>query len=134
MKALKEMNNVEKGHLLARLFPDNLKELTQFAQQETGRFRKHEQYVRSIWTDPLITEDFWYGLVSDIESTIRRQKVSLHRSARVFSDQLFDGYNAIFTVHCLMKYADREECTHQLRQVIHLLFGHDKLIEITLNE
>lgn len=131
MKALKEMNNVEKGYLLARLFPDNLKELTQFAQQETRRFRKHEQYVRGIWTDPLITDNFWYGLVSDMESTIRHQGVSLHRSARVFSDQLFDGYNAIFTVHCLIEYADREACTHQLGQAIHLLFGHDKLIEIT---
>lgn len=34
MKALNEMNNVERGYLLAKLFPQNLKDLTAFVQQE----------------------------------------------------------------------------------------------------
>lgn len=59
MKALKEMNNVEKAYLLAKLFPDTLKELTLFVQQETERFRKYEEYIRGIWADKsLITASF----------------------------------------------------------------------------
>lgn len=64
MKALNEMNNVERGYLLAKLFPQNLKDLTVFVQQETERFREQEEYIRSIWADKtLITADFWYACI-----------------------------------------------------------------------
>ncbi len=129
MKALNEMNNVERGYLLAKLFPQNLKDLTAFVQQETERFREQEEYIRSIWADKtLITADFWYALVSNTEQVLKRYNVMLHRSTRVFSDQLFDGYNAIFLTNCLIEYADREECSPKMKEAIHLLFGHDKMI------
>lgn len=129
MKALNEMNNVEKGYLLAKLFPENLKDLTVFVQQETERFRAQEEYIRSIWADrTLVTADFWYALVSNTEQVLKRYNVMLHRSTRVFSDQLFDGYNAIFLINCLVEYADREECNPKLKEARHLLFGHDKMI------
>ncbi len=59
---------------------------------------------------------------------LKRYNVTLHRSTRVFSDQLFDGYNAIFLTNCLIVYADGEECSPKLKEAIHLLFGHDKMI------
>lgn len=58
----------------------------------------------------------------------------LHRSTRVFSDQLFDGHNAIFLINCLIEYADREECSPKMKEAIHLLFGHDKMIVTDLNQ
>ena len=129
MKALNEMNNVERRYLLAKLFPQNLKDLTVFVQQETERFRAQEEYIRSIWADrTLVTADFWYALVSNTEQVLKRYNVMLHRSTLVFSDQLFDGYNAIFLTNCLIEYADREECSPKLKEAIHLLFGHDKMI------
>ncbi|SFC76966.1 hypothetical protein SAMN05421747_12422 [Parapedobacter composti] len=129
MKALDEMNNVEKGYLLAKLFPKNRKDLTLFVQQETERFRAQEEYIRSIWADgTLVTADFWFALVSNTEQVLKRHNVMLHRSTRVFSDQLFDGYNAIFLTNCLIEYAEREECSPKLKEAIHLLFGHDKMI------
>ncbi|MDN4028933.1 hypothetical protein [Chryseobacterium gambrini] len=135
MKALKEMNNVERAYLLAKLFPDTLKELTAFIQKETERFRANEDYMRSIWADKtLITADFWFGLVSNTEDLLKRYNVMLHRSTRVFSDQLFDGYNAIFLTNCLIEYADTAECNAKMKEAIHLLFGHDKMILIPLNE
>jgi len=135
MKALKEMNNVERAYLLAKLFPDTLKELTAFVQQETEHFRANEDYMRSIWADKtLITADFWFGLVSNTEYLLKRYNVMLHRSTRVFSDQLFDGYNAIFLTNCLIEYAGTAECNAKMKEAIHLLFGHDKMILIPLNE
>lgn len=87
MKALKEMNNVERAYLLAKLFPDTLKALTVFVQQETERFRTQEEYMRSIWADKtLITADFWFGLVGNSERILKQYNVMLHRSTRVFSD------------------------------------------------
>lgn len=135
MKALKEMNNVEKAYLLAKLFPDTLKEVTVFVQQETERFRAQEEYLRRIWADnTLITADFWFGLVGNTEYLLKRYNVMLHRSLRVFSDQLFDGYNAIFLANCLIKYAERENCDNKLKEAIHLLFGHEKMIVTDINK
>ena len=83
MKALNEMNIVEKGYLLAKLFPESLKDLTLFVQQETERFRSQEEYIRSIWADrTLVTADFWYALVSNTEQVLKRYNVMLHRSTR----------------------------------------------------
>lgn len=135
MKALDKMNNVERAYLLAKLFPDTLKELTAFVQQETERFRTQEEYMRSIWADKtLITADFWFGLVSNTEQILKRYNVMLHRNMRVFSDQLFDGYNAIFLTNCLVEYAGREECDCKLKEAIHLLFGYEKMIAIEINK
>lgn len=73
MKALNEMNNVQKAYLVAKLFPDTLKQLIVFIQQETERFRERDEYMRSIWSDnTLITADFWYGLVDNTEQILKR--------------------------------------------------------------
>lgn len=135
MKALEEMNNVEKAYLLAKLFPHILKEISLFIQRETERFRENEVYMRSIWSDKtLITADFWYGLVQRTEQILMRNNVMLHKSARVFSDQLFDGYNSIFITNCMMEYTEKEACDHKLKHAIYLLFGEDKMIKIRLND
>ncbi|SFC69808.1 hypothetical protein SAMN05421747_1203 [Parapedobacter composti] len=121
--------------MLAKLFPENLKDLTLFVQQETERFRVQEEYIRSIWAErTLVTADFWFGLVSNTEKVLEWFNVTLHRSPRVFSDHLFNGYNAIFLTNCLVEYADREECSPKLKEAIHLLFGHDKMIVADLNQ
>lgn len=46
----------------------------------------------------------------------------------------FDGHHSIFAIHCLVEYADEEQCNPQLKQAIHLLFGSDKFLQITLND
>ena len=91
--------------------------------------------MRSIWADKtLITADFWFGLVGNAERVLKQYNVMLHRSTCVFSDQLFDGYNAIFLTNYLIEYADREECDRKLKEAIHLLFGCDKMIVLDLNK
>lgn len=135
MKALEEMNNVEKAYILAKLFSKNLKKLSLFIQQETERFRENEEYMRGIWADnTLITADFWFGLVDNTEQILKRYNVMLHRSPRVFSDQLFDGYNSIFITNCLIEFTEKQECETKLKQAIHLFFGEHKMIEITIND
>lgn len=129
------MNNVEKAYLLAKLFPEVLKELTLFVQQETERFRTQEQYLRSIWADStLATADFWYMLVGNIELVLKQYNVMLHKNPRLFSDQLFDGYNAMFLTNSLIEYANTVECNPKLKQAIHLLFGEVRMSEVTQSE
>ena len=46
----------------------------------------------------------------------------------------FDGHNSIFAIHCLIEYTEDAQCDPQLKQAIHLLFGNDKFLQITLND
>lgn len=128
MKTLENMNNVEKGKFLADLFPEELPNITQFIQQEIAHFSKNEADIRRHWTGNLVTHGFWFQLVQNIESAIKQCGNRLHRNHRWFADQLFDGYNALFTIYCLVEYTSKNECNHKLRQAIHLLFGEAKLI------
>lgn len=134
MKALKEMNMVEKAYLLAKLFPNNLSELTFFIQLETDRFKKQEDYLRSVWVEnTLITANFWFGLIDSNIEIIERYQFSLIKNPKVFSDQLFDGYNSIFSTNCLIEYTKKQECEPKIKQAIHLLFGVEQIVQIDLN-
>lgn len=128
MKALKEMTNVEKGYLLVRLFPESLKDLFDFIKLETEYFRANEETIRTYWRDnSFVTVNFWFNLVRDIEQILRRFNVTLYRNPRVFSDQLFYGFFAVFTVNSLIEYAERDHCSVELKAAIHLFFGKDKM-------
>lgn len=130
MKALKEMTNVDKGHLLAGLFPELLKEFVDFIKRETEYFRSEEACFRNNWNNNTYVNDIlWYNLVGDIEKLIRSFNVALYRNPVVFGHQLFYGFYAVFTINCLIEYAQTEQCRLEVRLTIHLLFGQQKDVE-----
>ncbi|WP_286850220.1 MULTISPECIES: hypothetical protein [Sphingobacterium] len=130
MKALKEMTFVDKGHVLAGLFPELLKEWVDFIKNETEYFRSEEEYYRNNWqSKTFISVGFWYNLVTDIEHLLRKFNVALYRNPKVFADQLFYGFFAVFTSNCLLQYAESEHCSLQARLAIHLLLGQKKNVE-----
>ncbi|KPH13370.1 hypothetical protein [Chryseobacterium sp. ERMR1:04] len=128
MKPLERMNNVEKGKMLADLLPEELPNITLFISKEIERFLKNEDHKKSIWKGTLLTANFWYSLVRNVEKAIKHCSSKLHKNHRWFADQLFDGYNALFTIHCLIEYASTAECNLKLRQGIHFLFSEAKVI------
>lgn len=134
MKALNEMNNVERAYLLAKLFPDTLKDLTLFIQEEIKHQRAHEEHLRRIWPKSIMTVDFWFGLIDNVERIVTDLNVSLYRSPKIFSGHLFYMHNAIFSIHCLIRYVEIKDCSKQLKQAIHLIFGEEKVIEIEVHK
>lgn len=134
MKPLEKMNNIEKGKFLADLFPEELPNIILFIQQEIAHFSINEADIKRHWTASLVTDGFWLQLVRNIEKAITQSGDRLHRNHRWFADQLFDGYNALFTIYCLVEYSITDECNHKLRQGIHLLFGEARLILTTQND
>lgn len=130
MKALKEMTFVDKGHVLAGLFPELLKEWVDFIKSETEYFRREEEYYRKNWqTKTFIAVGFWYNLVADIEQLLRSFNVALYRNPKVFASQLFYGFYAVFTTNCLIEYANSKQCSLEAKLAIHLLFGQEKNVE-----
>lgn len=128
MKALEQMYNVEKGKLLADILPTELPNIILFIEQETKRFLTHEELFKSQWTATLVSSHFWFGLVRNVEETIKKCGNKLHKNHRWFADQLFDGYDGLFTINCLVEYSLTQSCNHRLKLAIHLLFGDKKFI------
>lgn len=134
MKSLMQMDNLSKAELLCRLFPEELENLHNAIKKQCDYFLQNETAFREGWQQKgFFTAEFWYTLVQSAYNPIEKQKEICKRS-RWFVDQFFDGYNSIFTIYCLIEYADAIECNAGLRQAIHLLFGNEKLLSITLNE
>ncbi|WP_199117838.1 hypothetical protein [Pedobacter sp. ASV28] len=134
MKALSKMDNLDKGQLLCRLFPEELENLQQAVEKQCGHFLQNEQAFRTAWhRQAFVTAEFWYRLVQDAEKRIGRYKKELCRRPRWFADHFFDGYNALFTIYGLVEYADTADCNAQLKQAVHLLFGNEKLLSISSN-
>jgi len=123
MKALQHMNNVEKGKLLADLFPEQLPNIKAFIEQETACFIQREDYIRNLWSETFLSPNFWFGVVRDVEKIIKKYGSKLTKNSRLFADQLFDGYNEIYTIYCLIGYTTQEFCNYNLKQAIYLFFG-----------
>lgn len=134
MKALNKMNNLDKGELLCRLFPEELKKMLHSIETQCDYFLQNEPAIREGWQQAgFFTAGFWYRLVQDTRETVSRYQKELCKRPRWFSDQLFDGHNSLFAIYCLIEYAGKEECEYKLRLAIHLLFGDEKLLLITSN-
>jgi len=135
MKALNKMDNLNKGELLCKLFPEEMNNLQNAIKAHCDYFLQNETTFREGWCQKgFFTAEFWYRLVQTAYSEIERNGDSLCKRPHWFADHFFDGHNSLFTVHCLVEYADDEHCDPQLKQAIHLLFGNERLLQITLNE
>lgn len=123
MKTYKQLNNVEKGKLLFDLFPENIPAAIKFIEAIANTICNDPAELRNNWENQFFSVEFWHGLATDTKRCIEENDNTLHKSGRRFADQLFDGYNALFTVHCLQQYAINEACTNKrFAQAIEMLF------------
>jgi hypothetical protein len=135
MKALHKMDNQDKGELLTRLFPEKINDLQNAVKTQCEYFKKHELSIREGWQrNPMFTADFWFQLVESANNNVKKYGKQVYGKPSKYGNLLYTWYNAIFTIHCLIEYADSEDCTPELKQAIHLLFGSDKFLQITLND
>jgi hypothetical protein len=124
MKAIGQMNNVEKGKLLHQLFPSEIPAFLQYVQRMCTTIKEEEQQQREQWNNGLFGFDFWLSLIGDAEQKINRYGSKLHHNSGLFADQLFDGYLAMYIVHCLMVYTTvRKHPNGKFTMTIDLLFN-----------
>lgn len=134
MKTLHQMNNLERAYLLARLFPDELKALTEFIKKEAELFISNRKKIYNEWTEQYISADLWFNFIDNVHCRYSRNGARLYSNKRTFRDQLFDGYDALFTIHSVIHYTDQEQCSQELKHAIYMLFGSQKLINIKLEQ
>ena len=133
MKNLQQMNNLDRAYLIANLFPDELQGLTEFMKKEADLFTHNREQVYAQWTEKNIDADLWFSFIANFQNSYKRNGTRLYRNKKTFRDQLFDGYDSLFTLHAILHYTEKKECSSILKYCIYMLFGTRKLIEINFN-
>lgn len=105
MKPLKNMNNVEKGKLLATLFPEQVRDILDNLKATYVFLTENEETLRNSWDNALLPFDFWYRQAAEVAATVDKHGEALKKSSSLFADRLFNGYNAIYTIDCIAKQA-----------------------------
>jgi hypothetical protein len=109
MKAIEQLTNVEKANLLHQLFPSEIPAFIAFVTGMAASIKEDEEQQRAQWDNGFLSFDFWLNQVEHVEEKIRRYDSRLHTSNRLFSEQLFDGYLAMYMNHCLVVYTTVKE-------------------------
>jgi len=124
MKPLNNLNNVEKAKLLHELFPDEIPAILTFVKNLSITIEEEKEMLNSKWDNQLFSFSFWLSLAKDTEKKIDQYGKKLHKSSKLFADQLFDGYAALYLAHCLIQLtSQREHQNKKLVKAVELLFA-----------
>ncbi|WP_418501774.1 hypothetical protein [Flagellimonas sp.] len=124
MKSLKHRNNVEKAQLLAGLFPEEMPGILSDIAVRAQYLKEHREDLQKTWDNGLLTFPFWEDLAQRVEQAMEKYQSRLLERPRLFADQLFDGYNALFTIDCIVKYAEAGNGSKPFRLAVDMLFSY----------
>lgn len=123
MKPLDKLINVEKAKLLHELFPQEIPALLEYIRNMCLTIQEDKQLIQR-WNNGLLTVEAWLSLVKEAMSKIEKYGKRMHTQSRLFADQMFDGYVALYTVHCLTLYTTTQKHGNKkFAQSIDLLFN-----------
>lgn len=103
MEALNKINNVEKGRLIAALFPEETERIVAAVKSTCDYLFDNEQQIRQEWDVSFIPAELWYRIAANLRDAIAKNGNRIFKNKRTFADQLFDGYNAMLTIDCIVK-------------------------------
>jgi len=123
MQTLKSLNNQEKAKLMHNLFVGEIPAFLEFLKEQATVVQNNSEELKVNWSGQMFGADFWIELAGEILKKTTANAKELKKSANAFSDQLFDGYLAVFTIHVLTFYADNEENVNEkFKTAISLFF------------
>ena len=124
MKPLEDLINVEKARLLHELFPQEMPALLEYTNNMCLTILEDEQAIRNQWENGLLTVEAWLSFVEEVRNKIGKYGKRLHTQSRLFADQLFDGYTALYMAHCMLSYTTiRKHSNYKFVLAIDLLFN-----------
>lgn len=122
MKSVNQMNNVEKAKLLHQLLPDQMEAAIKTISEISTKIVDSEQELAEDWNNPILSLSMWVSLAKDNLTIIKKYDKQLIKSAAIFSDQLFDGYNAILSNHCIQQHVNKASSSSEYKAAIALLY------------
>lgn len=123
MQTLDHLNNVQRAKLLFELLPADIPAFVDFTKSLAQRVKENPDALREKWQTPLLNIEMWVRLARAVHEAIEKYGIKLSKSGRLFSDQLFDGYTALFSVHCLQQFVEHAELKEpRFKTAVALLF------------
>jgi hypothetical protein len=124
MQALHNLNNVQKAKILFEWFPQEIAAFVQFEKSIADTICQDPQGIMDTWEAKFFAVDFWIYLAETAQKIIAKCSGQLSKSSRLFAEQLFDGYAALFAAHCLQQYVKtgQHKDTH-FKIAVELFFG-----------
>ncbi|QEM09194.1 hypothetical protein [Mucilaginibacter rubeus] len=104
MKTIEQLTNVEKAKIMFDLFRDEIPELLNYMEEINAKIETDKEPLIAGWNNPFFNYQQWLNLSDQVAGAIKRYGKNLTKSGNVFSEQLFGGYTAIFSNHCMEQY------------------------------
>lgn len=122
MKELYHLDFVQRAVMICRLLPDEMPGYLLFAKAIAERVQQSSAILPENWKNPFVSPTMWIGLADVIAGKISHHGEKLYKSPRLFGAELFSDYLALFSVHCLHKYANQQPPTDGKLQAAAKLF------------
>ncbi|WP_147322041.1 hypothetical protein [Mucilaginibacter conchicola] len=122
MQPLKSLNYAQRAALLHNLLITDIPDFLSFLYEYTETVQDKSAEIRKTWTEQPLVADLWISLASTIQKLLNERSVELHNQSQSFSELLFRDFEAIFSVHVLLKYIKKETTSAKFRQAAELLF------------
>ena len=124
MQPLTQLNNTERAKLLFELFPGEIPDFLFFLKSVTDNLVGDPDQLKERWINRFCSAECWLRLAGAIQKKLDRYKQQLPKRSRLFGDQLFDGYTALYTAHCLQQYIQHgKPADAHFKNAVELLFG-----------
>lgn len=112
--------------MLHELFPQEIPAFVDYVKRVCQTIKEDEDRERQKAEHAIIGFDFWLQLTGNTERIIDRYGEQLHKKARLFFDQLFDGHNALLMQYCFKLYLDtRKHSNQSFTDLVRVLFKTD---------
>ncbi|MBS0027103.1 hypothetical protein [Chitinophaga hostae] len=127
MTSLSKMNNEQKAKLISELFIEEIPAFLDYTKEFSGRITGDPDSLRKQWKpNPIIGPADWIYYATEISRLIEKYRANLVKSPKMFSEQLFYGMLALYTVHCLQQYAKQKTTNERFKLACDLIFSsHD---------
>lgn len=124
MKPLDQLINVEKARLLHELFPQEIPALLTYTYNMCLTLLEDEKSLRTQWNNGFLTVDAWLSFVRAAKDKIDKYGNRLQTQSDLFADHLFEGFTAMYMVHCLTLYTTvQRHRNHKFVLAVDLLFN-----------
>ncbi|MDR6941395.1 hypothetical protein [Mucilaginibacter pocheonensis] len=122
MKTIEQLTNVEKAKIIFDLFKSEIPAFLEYAQAIADKVSNTQEELIPNWNNPFLSYHQWLSLATTVNDTVSRKRNSLVKSANVFAEQLFAGYLAIFSNHCLEQYGLHKAQSAKFARAISLFY------------
>lgn len=122
MKTIEQLTNVDKAKIMFDLFRNEIPNFLEYITYIAHKVASDKDELIANWNNPFLSYQQWFSLSEQVNANVKRYGKSLSKSASLFAEQLFGGYAAIFTNHCIEQYGLHRAQFPRFAQAINLFY------------